>query len=234
MIDLTFNGKDLTFNGKNLVYSDGPVDPYNPYNLPLGTIRYRFGDPSYDPNTTNVGGLWVQVSSSPNIWDWSLTPANPSLVGRFSTAFNGIGTVDILGANLNGLDQPDLYRTWESSGITSVAILDTREVLHFSEAFTRCTSLQFVADGIPISGDCFQMFYGCFSLRRVPLLQQAGAVNLSEMFENCYNVEGGILDFYDRFRYITEQGAHWACFRNCGINTTTGAAELAQIPDTWK
>lgn len=229
--NLAFNGKDLGFKGNNLAY--GPVDPYNPLNLPSGTIRYMFGDPSYDPNNSNVGGLWVQVSSSPNVWDWSITPANPSLVGRFSGAFNGIGAVEILGANLNGL-QPDLYRTWAYSGITGVAIIDTREMAHFSEAFTGCTNLQFVADGIPVSGDCFEMFAECTSLRRVPLLEQAGATIVIQMFMNCYNVEGGILDFYDRFRSIADQGSHWACFRDCGINTTTGAAELTQLPWDWK
>lgn len=233
MIDLTFNGKDLGFNGNNLAYSDGPVDPYNPLNLPSGTIRYRFGDPSYDPNTSDVGGIWVRVSSSPNVWDWSITPHNPSLVQRFEGAFLNIGTVDILGANLNGL-QPDLYGTWRYSGITSVAIMDTRGMSLFSEAFAGCTNLQFVADGIPISGDCFTMFAECTSLIRVPLLEQAAPVSVITMFENCYNVEGGILDFYDRFKNISDQGSHWQCFKDCGINTTTGAAELAQIPWDWK
>lgn len=58
--------------------------------------------------------------------------------------------------------------------------------------------------------------------------------NVSNMFDYCKNVEGGILDFYNRLLNESQVAYHTYCFRNCGANTVTGAAELAQIPSGWK
>lgn len=39
--------------------------------LPAYTLRYKFYDSSFDPTSISVKGTWTQVSSSPNVWDWT-------------------------------------------------------------------------------------------------------------------------------------------------------------------
>jgi hypothetical protein len=55
------------------------------------------------------------------------------------------------------------------------------------------------------------------------------------MFYGCTAVESGALALYNQMAgQATPPGNHARCFYNCGANTTTGAAELAQIPSDWK
>lgn len=233
----------VTYGGHVLVTSNGtgigvPVDPYNPYNLPSGTIRYMFEDAAYDPTVyaTVSNSIWTRVSSDPNIWDWSTTAYNPTLYSRFSdTAFGYSQTslrVHILGANLQGFPSgPGLQSTWKNNpNIVSVRVMDTSTITDFQWAFGGCTNLYEIA-GLPIQGNAFQMFASCTSLIRLPRFETDIHVNVHGMFEGCRNVESGILDCYTSLIVSTQ---HWACFRDCGVDTPTGAAELAQIPSDWK
>lgn len=232
----------VTYGGHGLVTSNGtglgvPVDPYNPYNLPSGTIRYMFEDTTYDPTryATVSNSIWTRVSTNPNIWDWT-TLYVPSLIGRFSGTAFGYGQtnlrVHILGANLQGSLLPSLQGTWrDNPNIVSVRVMDTRTVTDFQWTFNGCTNLYETA-GLPIQNIAYQMYMNCTSLRRLPRfeLYNAGA-HIVSMFEGCRNVESGILDCYDS---LIVSAQHGACFRNCGVDTPTGAAELAQIPSDWK
>lgn len=71
----------------------------------------------------------------------------------------------------------------------------------------------------------------CASLKEIPLFDVSSCTELEGAFKDCTKVERGILDFYNRAKHIT---SHQSCFENCGIDTVTGAAELAQIPSDWK
>jgi hypothetical protein len=54
------------------------------------------------------------------------------------------------------------------------------------------------------------------------------------MFIDCTNVQSGALALYQQMSTQTTQPTVYGdCFTNCGSNTTTGAAELAQIPASW-
>ena len=56
-----------------------------------------------------------------------------------------------------------------------------------------------------------------------------------ETFYDCTKVETGALALYQQLSTQgIESSFHVRTFRNCGSETTTGAAELAQIPDDWK
>ena len=232
----------VTYGGHGLVTSNGtgigvPVDPYNPYNLPPKTIRYMFEDAAYDPtvSATVDNSIWTRVSANPNIWDWTTTASNPTLYRRFSNNAFGYPTtslrVHILGANLQGFPQPGIQSTWQNNpNIVSVRVLDTRTITDFHFAFSGCTNLYEIA-GLPIRDTAFRMYAGCTSLRRLPRFETDSGVNVQEMFIGCRNVESGILDCYDSLRNASR---YFACFRDCGVDTPTGAAELAQIPSDWK
>jgi len=58
---------------------------------------------------------------------------------------------------------------------------------------------------------------------------------MTAMFVRCYAVESGALALYQQASTQTNPpSSHSNTFRDCGSNTTTGAAELAQIPSDWK
>lgn len=98
-----------------------------------------------------------------------------------------------------------------NSGITSATLSNTEGVSSFNYTF-----------------------YNCTSLTGVPLLDTSAANSVSGMFYGCVNVETGALDLYNQLisQAVPPQN-HSSCFYNCGSNTTTGAAELAQIPSSW-
>jgi hypothetical protein len=54
------------------------------------------------------------------------------------------------------------------------------------------------------------------------------------MFQDCFNVESGALDIYAQMTtQTTPPNSHNLTFSNCGRDTETGTAELAQIPVSW-
>jgi len=57
---------------------------------------------------------------------------------------------------------------------------------------------------------------------------------MTQTFHNCTKVESGALALYQQASTQTRPpSSHTYCFRSCGSDTTTGAAELAQIPSSW-
>jgi len=58
--------------------------------------------------------------------------------------------------------------------------------------------------------------------------------NVSWLFSGCTNVESGALDVYNYLSALPGITGHSNAFQGCGSNTTTGSAELAQIPSDWK
>lgn len=47
-------------------------------------------------------------------------------------------------------------------------------------------------------------------------------------------IDDGITEMYNYLSARTTLTSHPQTFRNCGSNTQTGSAELAQIPSDWK
>lgn len=99
------------------------------------------------------------------------------------------------------------------------------------------------------------MFSGCSKLSVIPSItlpaytyaNNGKIEECQQLFDGCYNVSSGALDLYNRLTHtysaagqtkclvdLRNNFAHMYCFRNCGRDTTTGAAELAQIPSDWK
>jgi hypothetical protein len=78
------------------------------------------------------------------------------------------------------------------------------------------------------------MFRGCAGLKAIPSISCDSAITTTSMFSGCRNVESGILDFYNYLSTKeTTVTTYSGTFNNCGINTVTGSAELAQIPSSW-
>ena len=122
------------------------------------------------------------------------------------------------------------------SSLTSVPLFDTSSAMHMTDMFCECRSLKSVPLFNTSSAKSMEsMFYGCSSLKSVPLLDTSSVTNMESMFQYCYNVESGALALYQQASsQATPPSEHASCFRDCGGDTVTGAAELAQIPSDWK
>lgn len=200
---LTFGGYALTV-GNHAVGASviEPPEPPTP-SLPAYTLRLRFKD---GVTPSNSKGTLTQVSSSPNVWDWTYNNADWS--GAWSSNSNLLEVID--GNTSNVTNMYNLFAVCQA--LTSVSLFDTSNV----------TKMQ-------------QMFYYCIKLTAVPLFDTSKVTNMSNMFENCYKVETGALALYQQASsQATPPTSHTSTFRNCGRDTVTGSAELAQIPSGWK
>ena len=73
------------------------------------------------------------------------------------------------------------------------------------------------------------------TLTSVPLFDTRSCTDMLRMFYLCVNVQSGALAFYQQASsQATPPSNHTQTFTDCGSNTVTGAAELAQIPSSWK
>lgn len=63
-------------------------------------------------------------------------------------------------------------------------------------------------------------------------VNNANPATVQELFADQVNVKSGILNAYN-YLSSTVTTYNNMTFKNCGSNTVTGAAELAQIPSSW-
>lgn len=120
--------------------------------------------------------------------------------------------------------------------LTSVPLFDTDSATNMSSMFNSCSSLTTVPLFNTSSVEDFNsMFQYCESLITVPLFDTSSATDMSGMFWDCTMVESGALALYTQAStQASPPISHNMTFENCGRDTTTGAAELAQIPSDWK
>ena len=88
---------------------------------------------------------------------------------------------------------------------------------------------------LPIGASGQKCFSSCTGLRGMPYLDVSHVTLAREMFMGCLNMESGIYDMYLALSdHISDSSQYRNCFRDCGSNTESGSAELAQIPAAWK
>lgn len=122
------------------------------------------------------------------------------------------------------------------SSITSVPLFDTSSVTSISGMFSGCSSLTtsplFDTSSVRDMGG---MFYGCVALTSIPLFDTSSVRDMYQAFQGCHNVQTGALALYQQAStQTTPPSNHTYTFTNTGIDTVTGAQELAQIPSDWK
>ncbi len=121
------------------------------------------------------------------------------------------------------------------SSLRTVPLFDTSSVTDMGSMFRNCDSLTsvplFDTSSVTYMGS---MFRNCSSLTSVPLFDTSSAESMYDMFHDCKAVQSGALALYTQAStQAVPPIAYEYCFTNCGINSTTGAAELAQIPSSW-
>lgn len=145
------------------------------------------------------------------------------------------------------------------TSLVDVPLLNTSNVTDMGSMFAECTSLREIPkfdtsnvtnmshmfkwtniESIPLFDtsnvvNFYSMCWECDSLKTVPLLDTSSAEDTRSMFYRCYNVESGALALYNQASSQPVPPAeHDTMFYSCGWNTTTGFAELSQIPSDWK
>jgi hypothetical protein len=253
---LTINGSVATIGGKWL--GGEAINPFNPYNLPPRTIRFEMptGWTWSDPASSWPYYTWTQVSSSPNVWD-VYVGVEDVFVG---TAIRDVTSIIILGANLSsGLEVHSqipgtvsirsLYcgTGWSEaqeapiancSGITDCCNVDFGDATSLYECFAGSKNTLTIADNFKMehATDLRSFMYDCHVLTRLPtIVGNTQVTNCYTAFLNCLSVSSGILDMYNKLsgQQTPPSETFWA-FHECGSNTATGSAELAQIPSAWK
>lgn len=208
---------------------------------------------SSDPN------IWeYHRQPSDSKWDYEFKYDDPTFIYHY---FNRAEGIEVIAANLGGITS---VRDWlfdSRHALVGVSgIVGTSNMEDFSLMFNSLYRLQRVSLFDTSSGLLFgNMFSSCESIEEIPLFDTSNATNIGEIcidcsslkrvplfsvpnvtvcrraFYRCYNVEGGALDLYNRLSALSISSYnHSGTFAGCGVDTTTGAAELAQIPSDWK
>lgn len=216
------------------------VDPYNPLGLPAKTIRIRTTD---DVELTPGGpgsfyGATVLQVVEPHVYDIEYTYTYMGLLKNYVGADK---VLEILGLNTESMTGLDNMFTGLTA-ITTIPLLNYTNITNVSSMFQGCTSLVTVPGlNLPNATSLSSMFNGCTGLTAIPsiTLGKSNLSSVNRMFYNCTNIASGILDMYTMLSSKTYPaptqygGPYDDCFTDCGSNTVTGAAELAQIPSAW-
>lgn len=205
--NITVNGNSIAGTTFTMPAVSALVSGSFMLNLPTNTVRVRTSDgnaPVKGQYTTYETA--TKVTGTSDVYDVYRTYNNFNRLLAEST-----NVVEVLGANTTGITDIS-YMFAQCSNLTTVALFDTSSITHMYDTFGNCQSL-----------------------KSVPLFNTSSCTDMSYMFDKCINVERGALALYQQASTQTNPpDGHGYCFRNCGSNTTTGAAELAQIPSGWK
>lgn len=179
-------------------------------------VVLEFSDSSFEPSWTLNSGLmnrgynatWERVSISPNRWKCTVT----SCYGVGNTG-SGYGLAFLFDGQANDPYDPVLIPADMNNGTCKIVDwgnLDNTETMdRFAKANTGITQ-------IPST-----ISFGSY------------ITNVNEMFSGCTEVSGGALALYNVMKDIPTISNHADTFKNCGVNSQTGLAELQQIPLSW-
>lgn len=208
---IVHNGNIVVNNGR---WINPPVDPYNPLNLPPNTVRVRTNDGNV-PEKTTYGAEYGAYTS-------------------YETATLVPGTTDVYDVYKSGTDFTELL--YVSTNVIEVLGANTSNVTNMNAMFTGCNSLTSVPlfDTSKVTYMRY-MFQNCTSLTSIPLFDTSKVTDMTWMFYQCWKVQSGALALYQQASTQTNPPYnHNRTFYQCGRDTETGVAELAQIPSNWK
>ena len=261
---LKFGNTPLGYNGNALKTEYSPLRPASfRFEFPAGYTPAacpESGAPSWEwaqvSATPNVWDLFSSIGFS----GWAGMRKGSSTLDDALSRATRLVEADCTGCSLVApYDTESYYGFFRYLNITSAGpIRNVRGNLY--GLFEHCTALESIdsiaGSGITNTGYMFshcsalkeaplfdtsnttrmhRMFAYCTALEEVPLLNTANAVTVYQMFVYCTGVKSGALALYNQMAsQATPPEGHTQCFYNCGSGTTTGAAELAQIPSDWK
>lgn len=168
-------------------------------------------------NVTNMNDLFFGVSScfsSIGYFDTSTVTSMSRIFAdciHISSIPEGFNTSNVTSNNGS-------YALFAKTSITSTQNIDTKNMKNFALMYENCSSLKIINE-----------------------MDFTSATSVWGMFRGCVNAEEGISATYNIMKNNPRISAaqsynnpHAECFRNCGINSPHGSAELALIPTGWK
>lgn len=163
-------------------------------------------------NVVNMGEMFYGVSSlsSVNLFDTSTVTS----MNRFFLFCSNLSSIPEGFNTSNITSYYGSYALFAQTSITSTPNIDTKTFTNFN-----------------------WMYENCSALKTINEMDFSNATNVQGMFRNCVNVDEGISATYNIMKdmpRLTSKLSHMETFKNCGINSPHGSAELAQIPSDWK
>ena len=201
------------------------------------TLRFSFSKLDYSPVVAGVGssGTWKKVSkfAENNVWDW--TKSGTTFANAFENAFaDSDNLVSVIAAGDTSSITSLTYTFAYCSSIVSICLFDTSNVSNVAHAFRGAGCETFPNFNFEKATSISSFLRGCRKLKEIPAFNFAVVTNCSYAFYQTRNVESGSKAMYDALiSQTTLPSTYSDCFGYCGDQTTTGAAELAQIPDSW-
>ena len=246
------NGNQFYIDGSDVTVNVAFVADYNPLNLPAYTIRLRIDIHNFWKS--DVKGTVTNVTS--DVID--VTRSDPDWSDMLYTSANGLGILEVLGANTTGVtsmsglfhschkltsipifdmssvtDATNMFH--QCDGIVSFPDYDTHNVTKMGGMFSYCKAMVYAPDlDTSNAEDTSNMFNLCESLKAVPLYDTSKVIDMSSMFSKCEYVESGALALYQQASTQAVPPAnHYGTFYHCGNETPSGYAEYIQIPSSW-
>lgn len=208
----------LTFN--DFLIKHNGWSGYVAYEVPKPYFVFEFTVSDFVPTTSLINsaytGAWTQVSSSPN--RWKLTIDN--FVEYYSGATNlGIGLAKLFTPEVSG-EQIGYLMPYNLGGGTC-KLIDSGNLNIIDSNGNTCQTMD-------------RMFNGCSGLTEFSTIRCINVQNVGGMFMKCTNITEGALAQYTWFiNHNINITNHSSTFSDCGSDTQTGTAELAQIPVGW-
>ena len=230
-------------------YKDEIITP-----IPANTIRVRTSDGNapVKANYTSYETATL-VAGTTDVYD-----VYKSGTSFKSLLYKSTNVIEVIGANISSVTKLDSMFNWCTSlrnvalfdtssatdmdgmfsdcyELTTVPLFNTSKVTRMNSMFDKCSSLTSIPlfDTSKVTNMGY-MFDNCSALTSIPLFDTSKTTTITYMFNNCYKVESGALAIYQQVStQTTPPSSYSKAFTNCGRDTTTGAAELAQIPSSW-
>ena len=153
-----------------------------------------------------------------------------------SGMFNGCSSLtSVANLSLASLTHAtEMFRNCTSL-ISAPSLTNTENTIDVRAMFEGCTALQTLANyNFSSVTRMDQYCNGCINLTSIPTMSLPAVTNMAQTFYKCYKVASGALTLYQQLSTkSTAVISYIDCFKYCGRDTTTGAAELAQIPSSW-
>lgn len=196
----------------------GPQPTPTPEPPAAMTIRFRFSNPDFDPNTLGISeakGNWEQVKyADDNDWDFHITTNNcyELFAGKLSTSdgttteiiengdLSNITTLNsafaacpmLTSITLSSLTNLTTIRAMCSglSNLKSVTLLDTTSLTDAYNAFVSCAALTTVViPNTPKLTECTGMFLACSSLVEIPAIDMKTVTSAQTMYFQCTSLK---------------------------------------------
>lgn len=182
-------------------------------------------------SSTNNTGCFENCSSltSVALFDTS----NVTTMARMFVYCDSLHTIPLF--NMSNVESLE-YMFYHCKALQSVPFFDTSHVNRMFGTFEQSNIITLPEFNMINVTTINNMCYQCVALKNIPLFKNTNnIINAYRAFAITSNVESGALALYQQLASQTNPPReHTKMFNQCGINTETGAAELAQIPSTWK